>query len=231
MSSGRPLSRSSISNRRPGRRGRSCPASTPRVTPAAAERIATRAGGNPLLLEELSVSGEPSESLELALAARLRALAPESRETLGTLALLGRPLDEADLPNTKELVQTGLLLFVNGTVAFRHPLLAEVAAAGLDENDRRRLHSRLAGLVVRAGEAARHHLAAGERDLAYDRALEAAEQAEHPGELAAHLEVAASCAPARKRMRSGSGRRRCLSRSAASLPPCGCLTPWRVTIL
>ena len=166
----------------------------PEVTPAAAERIATRAGGNPLLLEELSVSGEPSESLELALAARLRALAPESRETLGTLALLGRPLDEADLPNTEELVQTGLLLFVNGTVAFRHPLLAEVAAAGLDENDRRRLHSRLAGLVVRAGEAARHHLAAGERDLAYDRALEAAEQAEHPGELAAHLEVAASCA-------------------------------------
>ena len=43
------------------------------------------------------------------------------------------------------------------------------------------------------GEAARHHAAAGERSLAHEAALAAAAEEAPPGELAAHLEVAASC--------------------------------------
>lgn len=166
----------------------------PDLPPALVDRLAARAGGNPLLLEELSTSGEPTESLELALAARIRTLDPESRESLGLLALLGRPLDASALPAADELVATGLLQVADGAIAFRHPLLAEVVVGRLGENERRLLHARAARLVAHPGEAARHHAAAGERALAHTRALEAAEEAEQPGELAAHLEVAAACA-------------------------------------
>ena len=165
----------------------------PDLAPAIADRVAARSGGNPLLVEELSVSGEPTESLELALAARLRALAPEPRSALQLLAVLGRPIEAAQLSGADELVQTGLLRLVDGSLAFRHPLLAEVVAGRLDEAERRLLHARAARLVAHPGEAARHHAAAGERTLAYERALEAFEAAERPGELAAHLAVAATC--------------------------------------
>jgi DNA-binding CsgD family transcriptional regulator len=47
--------------------------------------------------------------------------------------------------------------------------------------------------VDHPGEAARHHAAAGERSLAHEAALAAAAEEAPPGELAAHLEVAASC--------------------------------------
>ena len=151
-------------------------------------------GGNPLLLEELAGSDEPTESLELALAARIRALDDDSRLTLGLLALLGRPLDASAVPAADDLVATGLLQVVDGAIAFRHPLLAEVVAGRLGDGERRSLHARAARVVDHPGEAARHHAAAGERVLAHERALEAAEVAEQPGELAAHLEVAAACA-------------------------------------
>lgn len=166
----------------------------PDLAPALVDRVAARSGGNPLLLEELSASGEPTESLELALAARLRSLAPESRLALGVLAVLGRPLAAIELPAAAELVPTGLLRLVDGAIAFRHPLLAEVVAGGMGEDERRLLHARAARLVTHAGEAARHHAAAGERALAYERAVEAAQAAGRPGELAAHLAVAATCA-------------------------------------
>ena len=167
----------------------------PEVTPAAAERIATRAGGNPLLLEELSVSGEPSESLELALAARLRALAPESRETLEPWRCSAGRSTKPTFPIPRSSCKRGFSCSSTGLSRSATRCSPRLQQPGSTRNDRRAApYSRLAGLVVRAGEAARHHLAAGERDLAYDRALEAAEQAEPPGELAAHLEVAASCA-------------------------------------
>ncbi len=166
----------------------------PDLGPALAERVAVRSGGNPLLLEELAGSDEPTESLELALAARIRALDDDSRLTLGLLALLGRPLDASAVPAADDLVATGLLQVVDGAIAFRHPLLAEVVAGRLGDGERRSLHARAARVVDHPGEAARHHAAAGERALAHERALEAAEVAEQPGELAAHLEVAAACA-------------------------------------
>ena len=165
----------------------------PDLGPAIVDRVAARSGGNPLLLEELSTSGEPTESLELALAARLRALAPDSRLALELLAVVGRPLDAVELPAADGLGETGLLEIVDGTVSFRHPLLAEVVVGRLGEDERRMLHARAARLVAHPGEAARHHAAAGERSLAYERAFEAVEAAERPGELAAHLEIAASC--------------------------------------
>lgn len=164
------------------------------LSKAAAARLIRQAGGNPLLLEELAVTGEPSESLQLALAARLRLLDEGAREAFALLALAGRPLDPEALSGTEpELSAAGLLLFADGRVTVRHALIGETAAAGLDDEARRRLHARLARLVESPGEAARHHLAAGERDLAFERATGAAADAAIPADRVAHLEVAALC--------------------------------------
>ena len=180
---------------RTGRRGRSCSAPTTRTRSCGGERVAARAGGNPLLLEELSASGEPTESLELALAARLRALAPESRRIArDSWRCSADRSTQADLPDAEELR--------HGTAPDRRRN-GRVPPSAISRGRRRKPRRgrapcgstpALARLVIHAGEAARHHAAAGERVLAYERALEAAETADRPGELAAHLEIAASCA-------------------------------------
>jgi DNA-binding CsgD family transcriptional regulator len=101
----------------------------PALSESATRRLVERSGGNPFLLEQLAATGEPSESLLLAVAAL-----------------------------------------------------------------RRVVHSRLAAVLDDPGEAARHHAEAGERELGREKALTAAAGARTPGERAAHLELAASCA-------------------------------------
>ena len=54
----------------------------PDLSSASAQRLVARTGGNPLLLHELAATGEPSASLRLALAARLRQLDnPRARDS------------------------------------------------------------------------------------------------------------------------------------------------------
>jgi hypothetical protein len=102
----------------------------PDLSREAVRRIAARAGGNPLLLEELAASGEPSESLRLALAARLRLLRPRAREAFSLLALAGRPLARDVLDEDgEELVEAGLCTIEDGSFAVRHALLGETAAS------------------------------------------------------------------------------------------------------
>ncbi|MDQ1625624.1 MAG: hypothetical protein QOJ49_1122, partial [Actinomycetota bacterium] len=81
----------------------------PDLPPASVATLVRRAGGNPLLLSELAATGEPSPSLRLAIAARLRTLNTEGRAAFGMLALAGRPLPEADLgpAGAKSLVAAG----------------------------------------------------------------------------------------------------------------------------
>src|SRR6188472_738847 len=110
----------------------------PDLASRARERLVVRSGGNPLLLEELAASGEATESLELALAARVRQLPPAAREALGLLALAGRPLPGDLLPGTDELARAGLVIPAVGGLAFRHPLLGEVVAGRLDAGERQR---------------------------------------------------------------------------------------------
>lgn len=159
------------------------------------QRVVERSGCNPLLLQELSADGEPSGSLRLALAARLRPVSAEGRHVLGLLALAGRPLAPRLLgPPAGELVEAGIAVVTDDAVAVRHALLAESAVADLDDADRRRLSAELARLLPDPGEAARHHAAAGERQEAHGKALQAAAMAGTPGERAAHLRLAAASA-------------------------------------
>lgn len=168
----------------------------PDLGPAAVERLVHRTGGNPLLLHELTATGEPSPSLRLALAARLRLLDLPGHEAFNFMALAGRPLDVDDVGavGVKSLLNADLAVLGPGGVTVRHALLAEVATDLLGPLDRCRLHARLARTVGDPGEAARHHALAGENDLACASALRAAGMAERPGERASHLAVAAACA-------------------------------------
>ena len=169
------------------------------VRPGLPHRLVTavlqRAGGNPLLLQELAASGEPTESLRLALAARLRALTPAAVEGMALLALAGRPVEEALAgPAAAELVEAGLAVRVDETLAVRHALLGEAAVSLLEGGRRQQLHERLGRAIPAPGESARHFAEAGLPREAYAAARRAAGTAATPGERAAHLGLAAACA-------------------------------------
>jgi DNA-binding CsgD family transcriptional regulator len=164
----------------------------PGLSEAATRRLVERSGGNPFLLEQLAASGETSESLRLAVAARMRDLTPQGRSAMAALALIGRPAAPELLGDgAGEIVEAGLAT-ADGDVAIRHALLAEATLETLSEEQRRSVHSRLAASLGDTGEAARHHAAAGERALAHEKALAAAARATSPGERAGHLGVAAA---------------------------------------
>ncbi len=168
----------------------------PDLPPSAVARLVERSGGNPLLLHELTATGEPSASLRLALAARLRLLDVPGREAFGLLALAGRPVpaDRLGDAGTKSLLAAELATIGPEGVQIRHALLAEVAAAEMTEADRRALHAQVARMVGDDAEAARHHHLAGETALAHSAALRAAATAVRPAELASHLALAAATA-------------------------------------
>ena len=168
----------------------------PDLGPEPVARLLARTGGNPLLLHELSLSGEPSPSLRLALAARLRQLDPAGREAFGMLALAGRPVSREGLGEsaTASLLAAELAVAVPSGIEIRHVLLAEVAAGDMDAEQKKTLHARIARSADDDGEAARHHALAGEAELAYAAALRAAEATTLPAEQASHLAVAAASA-------------------------------------
>jgi DNA-binding CsgD family transcriptional regulator/tetratricopeptide (TPR) repeat protein len=164
---------------------------------AAIGRVLRRAGGNPLLLRELAATGEPTSSLRLALAARLRRLDEAGREAFGVLALAGRPVSVSGLGETgaKSLLAADLAVAAReGEIQLRHALLGEVAVEQLAEPERRRLHAIIARAVDDPGEAARHYALAGLPELGFAAAMRAATASARPGERASHLAVAASCA-------------------------------------
>lgn len=166
----------------------------PDVGAERARRIAAQAGGNPLLIEQLT-GADPSPSLRLAVAARLRDVSPADRATLGLLVLADRPMpsDLVDAP-VDRLVDRGFVVATPAGLTVRHTLLADAVEATLDEVDRRSIHARLAGLLPTPGERARHMLAAGDRERAHEAALAAVATATSPGERAAHLGLAAAAA-------------------------------------
>lgn len=165
------------------------------LAPQAVRAVVRNSGGNPLLIEELAGTETPSESLRLALAARLRSLPEAAGESMALLALAGHGLPGATLgPALGSLVEAGLVQSTGHGYAIRHALLGEVALAMRPDTEHRALHARLAGLVTSPGEAARHHLAAGDRQAAFQAAMRAVEQAGTPGERATHLGLAAACA-------------------------------------
>ncbi|MDT4919264.1 MAG: hypothetical protein QOI15_166, partial [Pseudonocardiales bacterium] len=169
----------------------------PDLGPGAADRLAKRTGGNPLLLRELAETGELSASLRLALAARLRRLDEPGREAFGLLALAGRPVHRDGLGSAgaKSLLAADLAVATaDDRIEIRHSLLGEVAIEELSAEERQRLHAILARNVDDPGEAARHHALAGDRKAALAAATRAAAATTRPGERASHMAIAASCA-------------------------------------
>jgi DNA-binding CsgD family transcriptional regulator len=167
----------------------------PELAAVDARRVLRLAGGNALLLQELSPGGDASPTLRSCLQVRLARCPPQAREAMALLALLGRPGERHLLGSgAEELIDAGLAVRDGDRVAVRHALLAEAASEELDADERIRLHSRLATQLPHDGEAARHHAAAGELGPACDKALRAADAAATPGERARHLGVAADCA-------------------------------------
>jgi tetratricopeptide (TPR) repeat protein len=163
----------------------------PRLDPEAVRRIVDRAGGNPLLIEELARSGV-STSLQLALQHRLRALDRPSRWLLELLAIAGQPVPVPETRSLRRLQSLGLLETSEGRTEVRHALIAEVVIEALPAARLGELHRAAASLVGDPVAAARHLLAAGDRRAARDFAS-AAIQAAPPGQRAALASVVAEC--------------------------------------
>lgn len=155
------------------------------------DSVVARAGGNPLLLEELARADREASTLEATVRARLAALPDDARQDFSLLALAGRPLALEAVPTSEALRAAGLVT-VTDTVTPRHGLIAETAVDSLEDEDRLELHLRLAAIASNAGDRARHLAAAGRTEAAHVAALEAAATAATPGERAAHLALAAS---------------------------------------
>lgn len=158
--------------------------------------VVRRAGGNPLLLRELAVTGAESLSLRRTVAARLRRLSDGEREAFAMLALAGHPLARRLFtpPVVAGLEAAHLVTRVGSRadqLEVRHALLGEAAVSDLEPQRTRDLHRRLAEILSNPGEIARHYDLAGERRAALAAALRAAETATRPGERASHLRMAA----------------------------------------
>jgi DNA-binding CsgD family transcriptional regulator len=166
----------------------------PELGERAAAAIVRRAGGNPLLIEELSNAGGDASSLGLAVRERTRALSPEASHGLEVLALAGRPLASTAVRGEAELRGAGLVREADGGIDIRHALVAEAIVAELGEERRREAHRELARLLEHPGDRARHLLAAGDLAEGHRAALVAVEAATTPGERSAHLVTAALCA-------------------------------------
>ena len=169
----------------------------PGLPQATAAEVVRRAGGVPLAVEALARHaatagdlGSGTDGLTYAIATALADLTRPARTAMAALGLLGRPAPAALLgPGAAELADAGLVEMADDRATAVSPYVAEVAAGLLDTDERRALHRRLADLVP-PREAARHLAAAGAPDLAYERAVDAAKQADTLGERAELLALA-----------------------------------------
>jgi DNA-binding CsgD family transcriptional regulator len=157
------------------------------------------AGGNPFyaleiarfLLEEARPPGPGDPlpvppTLEELLRARIGRLPRAAREALEAAALLSEPTLAAlealegigpDLGWLDAAVAAGVVELVDDRVRFAHPLLAAAVRSTMGPGRRRRLHARLAGLVLDPEQRARHlALATTGPDGAVVEALEQAAQ-------------------------------------------------------
>jgi tetratricopeptide (TPR) repeat protein len=174
------------------------------LPPAIAEELAARSGGHPLLLRELAraaARGEdpdelPSTVEELA-ASQIDQLPLTQRSLLRRAAVLGDEFPEdlllqmitdvAAERSGAELLAglAGLIVPTGHQLRFRHPILREVAYAGLPYRRRRELHAKAAGVLESTTAAADrrpevlalHYFVARNYDKAMDYGWRAGERA------------------------------------------------------
>jgi hypothetical protein len=186
-------------------------------------RLEQTSAGNPFFALELgrvlldpeaaTVVGEPLRaptSLADLLSARIAGLPKAAREALLVASALSRPT--VDLVSAasatpvgaagglERAAQRNLITLREGAVRFSHPLLASVMYSQASETELRRLHKRLAGVVVNAEERARHlGLSAAGPDegvaAALDEAAECAARRGAPDAAAVLLEQATRLTP------------------------------------
>lgn len=159
--------------------------------------LVVRTGGNPLLIEELTLGGPGAVSLELAVRARCRQLPEPQLEGLALIALARRPLPVAALPDAAGLIASGLLVVDEQVRAdIGHALIRDVIGDLVSPQRRVRCHRALAGLLDHPGDVALHLLAAGDADVAHAMAMRAVAESATPGERWQHLATAAESAGA-----------------------------------
>lgn len=138
-----------------------------RLSDAEVERVVRRAEGNPLLAVETARGlgrGGPeavAPSLRGSVRATLGPLSADGRRLVEIAAVAGRPLADAELDSlpladpeeaAAEALETGMLLALDGGLAFRHALLREAVYQEIAEPRRRGLHLRWARALVAAQE-------------------------------------------------------------------------------
>ena len=130
----------------------------------------------------------------LSLTAQLPPRSEPAWNALERLALLHRPAARELLGDgVEDLLAAGLATTEGAEVRLRHELLGEAALERMDADRRRTVHAALAEMLPDAGEAARHHAAAGQLPEARDQALAAAERSSRTWDRAHHLSLAARC--------------------------------------
>ena len=161
-------------------------------------RALQRRGAEPAVGEPLPIPAD----LRVLVAERLGTLSPDALDLVLLAAALARPTidlllmaadDQSDASRRlAEAVRAGILELDNDRVRFTHPLIASVSYADLSPEERRRLHTRLATVVVDPEERARH-AALGSTSPGSDlaAALDAASQhARRRGSIDAAAELA-----------------------------------------
>lgn len=139
----------------------------PELADYAVERIVRRAGGNPLMLEEMAAHGDPSPVLARAIEAGMNRLSVAGREMIELLAVADCPLDRGRLGSSvEEPMAAGYVRERHGQVEIRHAVLAEAIRARITGPERAALHERVADRVEDPVESARHLALAGLPDRA-----------------------------------------------------------------
>ena len=169
----------------------------PDLSRSKAAVVVARASGNPLLLEELAATGEPSTVLVRALASQLAMLGDEARQTVELVAVTERGLRrEAVADAVTEAMAAGLIVENDGLVLIRHESVAAAIRERLGPAAIAALHERAAALVTDPLDRASHLIAAGRPDEAMRAALAALASTPDARDRAALLAFAAECAPA-----------------------------------
>lgn len=210
------------------------------LTGAALPRVLDRAGGNPLALIELGRAAaiDPrAETLpttvELAFAARLRALPASTRQALllvaagdGDLRTAGRIVEpEVLLRRLAPAEAAGLITVVGRTVNFQHPLARSAAYQMGTAEDRIKAHRRLADASDEDTDRRVWHLA--EATIVADETVAVACEtaADRAGRRGAYAEATRSLIRAAELSPARADRER-RTLSAAWMASCGGFSEW-----
>ncbi len=151
------------------------------VDATAAAALWERAGGSPFWLDLLAQAQGGERDVDAVVAARTRGLGADTNVVLGTLGILGRPVDALELEAlvgvpagrseraTADLVERGLAIDEGGTTRLAHDLIRDAVVRRIPAATRRELEGRIAtSLEERAGgdvtlmlAALEHRVAAG----------------------------------------------------------------------